>query len=56
MVRRADPVERVSLAIHRAITAPRPKTRYPLTWLWPVSRVLGDRVLDRMLRRAMGLS
>ncbi|MGD0673230.1 MAG: SDR family oxidoreductase [Candidatus Binatus sp.] len=56
MVRRADPVERVSVAIHKAITAPRPKTRYPLTWLWPFSRVLGDRVLDRMMRRAMGLS
>jgi NAD(P)-dependent dehydrogenase (short-subunit alcohol dehydrogenase family) len=56
MLRRADPVERVSIAIHKAIAAPRPKTRYPLTWLWRCSRVLGDRVLDRMMRRAMGLS
>ena len=53
--RKGDPVERVSRAIHRAIAAPRPKTRYPLTFLWRLSRVLGDRALDRLTRSAMGL-
>lgn len=53
--RKGDPVEKVSRAIHRAITAPRPKTRYPLTFLWPLSRVLGDRALDRLTSAAVGL-
>lgn len=54
MVRKGDPVERVSVAIHEAITARRPKTRYPLTFLWRLSRVLGDRTLDRLTLKAMG--
>ncbi len=53
--RKGDPVETVSRAIHRAIAAPRPKTRYPLTFLWRLSRVLGDRALDRLTCSAMGL-
>ena len=55
MSRKGDPVETVSRAIHRAIAAPRPKTRYPLTFLWRLSRILGDRALDRLTRSAMGL-
>ena len=54
MVRKGDPVERVSVAVHKAIAAARPKTRYPLTWLWRCSRVLGDRALDRLTCSAMG--
>ena len=54
MVRRGDPVERVSVAIHEAVSARRPKTRYPLTFLWRLSRVLGDRTLDRLTLKAMG--
>lgn len=55
MGRKGDPVETVSRAIHHAISAPRPKTRYPLTFLWRLSRVLGDRALDRLTRQAMGI-
>jgi len=54
MGRKGDPVEVVSRAIHRAITASRPKTRYPLTPLWRLSRVLGDRALDRLVKSTMG--
>jgi NAD(P)-dependent dehydrogenase (short-subunit alcohol dehydrogenase family) len=54
MVRKGDPVERVSAAIHRAVAARRPKTRYPLTFLWRLSRVLGDRTLDRLTLKGMG--
>jgi len=55
MGRKGDPVETVSRAIHRAIAAPTPKTRYPLTYLWRLSRVLGDRTLDRLTKPAMGI-
>ncbi len=55
MGRKGAPVELVSRAIHKALTAPRPKTRYPLTWLWRLSRILGDRMLDRWTLSAMGL-
>jgi NAD(P)-dependent dehydrogenase (short-subunit alcohol dehydrogenase family) len=54
MVRQGDPVERVSMAIHKAVSARRPKTRYPLTFLWRLSRVLGDRTLDRLTLKGMG--
>jgi NAD(P)-dependent dehydrogenase (short-subunit alcohol dehydrogenase family) len=54
MVRRGDPVERVSETIHEAVSAARPKTRYPLTFLWRLSRLLGDRALDRLTLKAMG--
>ena len=54
MVRQGDPVERVSVAIHKAVAARRPKTRYPLTFLWRLSRVLGDRTLDRLTLKGMG--
>ena len=53
--RKGAPVELVSRAIHRAITSKRPKTRYPLTPLWRVSRIFGDRMLDRLAKSAIGL-
>jgi NAD(P)-dependent dehydrogenase (short-subunit alcohol dehydrogenase family) len=56
MGRKGDPVERVSRVIHQAITAPSPKTRYPLTWLWRLARTFGDRTLDRLTKKAMGLA
>jgi NAD(P)-dependent dehydrogenase (short-subunit alcohol dehydrogenase family) len=55
MGRKGDPVETVSRAIHKAISATRPKTRYPLTFLWRLSRLLGDRALDRLTKPAMGI-
>ncbi len=55
MGRKGDPVETVSRAIHKAISASRPKTRYPLTFLWRLSRLLGDRALDRLTKPAMGI-
>jgi NAD(P)-dependent dehydrogenase (short-subunit alcohol dehydrogenase family) len=56
MARKGDPVERVSAVIFEAVSAPRPKTRYPLTFLWRLSRVLGDRTLDRLTLKAMGFN
>lgn len=55
MVRSGKPVKVVSEAIHEAITARRPKTRYPLTWMVHAPRVLGDRALDKILCKEMGL-
>lgn len=55
MGRKGDPVEIVSRAIHQAISARKPNTRYPLTFLWRLSRVLGDRALDRLTKPAMGI-
>ncbi|MCB1697615.1 MAG: SDR family NAD(P)-dependent oxidoreductase [Halioglobus sp.] len=55
MVRTGKPVEVVSDAIHEAITARRPKTRYPLTWMVHAPRALGDRTLDKLLCKEMGL-
>jgi NAD(P)-dependent dehydrogenase (short-subunit alcohol dehydrogenase family) len=55
----ALPVERVSDAVMTALTARRPRTRYPVVrnplvnWLLP--RVLPDRVLDRVIARQLGL-
>jgi NAD(P)-dependent dehydrogenase (short-subunit alcohol dehydrogenase family) len=54
--RHGMPVEAVSEAVHKAITAKRPKTRYPLTWVVHAPRVFGDRMLDRMLCKLMGLT
>ncbi len=54
MGRKAAPVELVSRTIHKAITAPRPKTRYPLTPLWRIAHIGTDRMLDRLTRAAMG--
>lgn len=55
MVRTGKPVEVVSKAIHRAITAKKPRSRYPLTWLVYLPKLLSGRGLDRMLNREMGL-
>ena len=55
MGRKGSPVELVSRTVYKAITAPRPKTRYPLTPLWRISRICGDSVLDRLTRSAMGI-
>ena len=56
MVRKGDPVERVSKAMYTAVSAPHPKARYPLTFLWRLSRTLGDRTLDRLVLKAMGFN
>jgi len=55
MGRKGAPVALVSRTILKALTASRPKTRYPLTPMWRVSQVLGDRALDRLVKSAMGL-
>jgi NAD(P)-dependent dehydrogenase (short-subunit alcohol dehydrogenase family) len=54
------PVERVVRAILRALTSPRPRARYvvarrPLLGWW-LPRALPDRVLDRLVGRALGLT
>ena len=53
-VRKGDPVEKVTRAIVTAIESQQPKTRYPLSSLWWVAKVLSDRMLDRLLRKQMG--
>jgi NAD(P)-dependent dehydrogenase (short-subunit alcohol dehydrogenase family) len=54
----ALPVELVSHTIYKAITTPKPKTRYalPRKWLagWLLPRWLPDRWLDRMVARQLG--
>jgi NAD(P)-dependent dehydrogenase (short-subunit alcohol dehydrogenase family) len=55
----ALPVERVADAVMTALTARRPRTRYPvvrnplINWVLP--RLLPDRVLDRVIARQLGL-
>ncbi len=56
---RAAPAREVAAAIHRAITANRPRTRYPVTseakllaWIGPF---LSDRARDRIFGRITGL-
>jgi len=54
--RKGKPVTVVSAAIRDALTSPRPKTRYPLTPLWTVRKLVPTRALDRIARKAIGLS
>ncbi|MEY3007862.1 MAG: hypothetical protein RI942_2204 [Pseudomonadota bacterium] len=55
-LRRAKPIKVVTDAICHALTAPTPKTRYALTALWHLRKVIPDRVLDRILVKASGLN
>ncbi|WP_324731208.1 SDR family oxidoreductase [Pseudomonas paeninsulae] len=55
MGKNGAPPELVSKTILRAIETKRPKTRYPLTPLWRLSRVLGDGALDLLTKAAMGI-
>ena len=54
-LRKGDPVEKVCEAICRAIEAPRPRARYPLTALWYLARLVPARLLDRELTKRMRL-
>lgn len=53
------PPEAVARTIVRAIESPRPKTRYKVTrmakTLIPLKRVLPDRLVDRGMRRSLGI-
>lgn len=55
----AQPVSVVTDRVVKALTAARPKTRYaiPDKWLlyWMLPRLLPDRILDRLIFRALGL-
>jgi NAD(P)-dependent dehydrogenase (short-subunit alcohol dehydrogenase family) len=55
----ALPVERVVRAVVHALTAPRPKIRYFLTWMVRLSfkafKMLPDRLRDWLIRRQIGL-
>lgn len=53
--RNGKPVTVVSAAIRDALTSPRPRTRYPLTALWTVRKLMPTRLLDRITRKAIGL-
>lgn len=59
MDRRGMPVERVVQAVHHALTARRPKTRYPIGFrtrlaAWAVSRI-PDRIRDWYMLRELGM-
>jgi NAD(P)-dependent dehydrogenase (short-subunit alcohol dehydrogenase family) len=54
--RKGKPVTVVSAAIRDALTSPRPKTRYPLTALWTVRKLVPTRVLDHIARKTIGLT
>jgi NAD(P)-dependent dehydrogenase (short-subunit alcohol dehydrogenase family) len=54
-IRKGDPVEKVSAAIIRAIEAPRPKARYPLSARWHLARLLPARFIDRELTKRLKL-
>jgi hypothetical protein len=59
MDRRGMPVERVVAAVRHALTARRPKTRYPVGFrtrlaAWAVSRV-PDRIRDWYMLRELGM-
>jgi len=53
------PPENVARVIVRAIESPHPKTRYKITRMArtfiPMKRVLSDRMLDRQMRRSLGM-
>jgi NAD(P)-dependent dehydrogenase (short-subunit alcohol dehydrogenase family) len=53
------PPENVARVIVNAIESPRPKTRYKITRMArtfiPMKRVLSDRMLDRQMRRSLGI-
>ncbi len=51
----AKPIKVVTDAICHALEAERPKTRYPLVRLWYLGKFLPDRLLDKLLIKAMGL-
>jgi len=53
--RHGMPLAVASEVVHEVITTKRPKPRYPLTWVIHASRLLGDRMLDRVLCKVMGL-
>jgi len=56
---RGVPPEQVAETIERALTAPRPRTRYVVgrdaRMMLIVRRVLPDRVFDRVIKRALGV-
>lgn len=53
---RAKPPDIVVRAVLHALQAPRPRTRYPLDPVWHLGRVLPDRLFDRLIFKALGLS
>ena len=53
--RKGKPVTVVSAAIRHALTSRRPKTRYPLTALWTVRKLVPTRTMDRIARKTIGL-
>jgi len=54
--RNGKPVAVVSAAIRDALTSPRPKTRYPLTAMWTIRKLVPTRAMDRIASKTIGLS
>ncbi|MGE8453592.1 MAG: hypothetical protein ACN6OP_23880 [Pseudomonadales bacterium] len=50
------PVELVSRAVLKAMEAPRPKARYPLSPMWLLAWMVPTRWVDRLLAKKLALS
>jgi len=58
LARRGIKPDRVARVIEKALTSPRPRTHYLVGDAWiqyPLSRLLPDRVFDRMVARQLGI-
>ena len=53
-LKKAKSISVVIKAIIAALESPRPKTRYPLTGLWHLRKILSDRQLDRLMMKELG--
>jgi NAD(P)-dependent dehydrogenase (short-subunit alcohol dehydrogenase family) len=58
--RKGLPPERIGEAIHRALTAPKPRVRYAIVpnrlVNWTIPRMLPKRVVDRLIAKRLGLT
>lgn len=52
----AKPADIVVRAVLHAMQSTKPRTRYPLDALWYIGRYLPDRLFDRLIFKALGLS
>ena len=52
----AKPAQTVSRKVLQAIQSPRPRPRYPLDPIWHIGRLLPDRVFDKLIFKALGIT
>jgi NAD(P)-dependent dehydrogenase (short-subunit alcohol dehydrogenase family) len=53
---KAKPAETVTRKVRHALQSPRPRPRYPLDPIWHIGRFLPDRLFDRLIFKALGIS